>query len=118
MSAQQRSPITTHILDLGKGRAAEGIPVDLEFQEAGSWRSVAKGVTNADGRIEDLLPKGSKAKTGRYRFTFETTKYFEAGGSKSFYPFVTIVFDLTDANAHHHVPLLLNAYGYSTYRGT
>ena len=119
MSTQGRSPITTHILDLARGAAAAGVPVELEFLDGGgAWSSLAKGMTNADGRIEDLLPRGSKTKTGLYRLTFETSKYFEFHGTKSFYPFVQIVFDLADADIHHHVPLLLNAYGYSTYRGT
>ena len=113
-----RSPITTHILDVNQGKAAAGIPVSLDMQKGGNWTSLAKGTTNADGRIEDLLKPGSKADVGVYRLSFETQSYFKKQGSKSFYPEINVVFEITDSGAHHHVPLLLSAFGYSTYRGT
>lgn len=115
----KRSPITTHILDIQLGAAAAGIPVTLERRdETGSWSKVAKGATNADGRIEDLMTPGSKADAGVYRLGFETQAYFSKQGTKSFYPEISVVFEITDTNRHHHVPLLLSAFGYSTYRGT
>ncbi len=113
-----RSPITTHILDVNLGRAAAGIAVSLDQQSEQGWTTLAEGKTNADGRIEDLLKPGSRAETGIYRLNFETKNYFEKLGTKSFYPEVAVVFEITDSAAHHHVPLLLSAFGYSTYRGT
>lgn len=113
-----KGPITTHILDLTLGKPAAKVPVKIEASEGSSWREVGHGSTDADGRISDLLPVGSKAKPGTYRLTFETKGYFEAVGSKSFYPFVSIVFEVVDPSQHYHVPLLLSAYGYSTYRGS
>jgi HIUase/Transthyretin family len=55
---------------------------------------------------------------GIYRITFDTTTYYRAVGGKTFYPEVSIVFQIEDGNQHYHVPLLLNPYGYSTYRGS
>lgn len=118
MTTSTRSPITTHVLDVHLGRAAAGIPVFLEQQSDRGWTSLAKGVTNADGRIEDLLKPGSRAETGVYRLKFETQDYFKKQNSKSFYPEIAVVFEIADSAAHHHVPLLLSAFGYSTYRGT
>ena len=39
-------------------------------------------------------------------------------GVEGFYPEIAIRFDVTEAGAHHHVPLLLSPFGYSTYRGS
>ncbi len=41
-----------------------------------------------------------------------------AAGQEGFYPEVTIAFAVTDPAAHHHEPLLLAPYAYSTYRGS
>lgn len=114
-----RSPITTHVLDISRGKAADGIPVVLErVSEAEVWLELKRGTTGQDGRIEDLLPPGSQAEPGAYRLTFETGAYFRAQHAECFYPFVTIVFEITRPEEHHHVPLLLSPFGYSTYRGT
>lgn len=116
--SKTRSPITTHVLDLARGRAAAGVAVHLEKQSGAVWTSLARGATNSDGRVEELLPAGSRADAGIYRLTFETGAYFKSSGSSVFYPAVTVAFDLTDTSAHHHIPLLLSPFGYSTYRGT
>jgi len=110
------SPITTHVLDTARGRPAAGIPVSLHLQSDGAWLELARGITNEDGRITDLLRK-SKLKAGRYRLTFDTGGYL-AGSGKAFFPEVGIVFDVHDPGQHYHVPLLLSPYGYSTYRGS
>lgn len=113
------SPITTHVLDTARGRPAEGIRVTLEHQKSdGHWSALGAGNTNADGRIRDLLPADWRLDPGIYRLTFETAAYFERLGIDAFYPFVPIVFELKRPETHYHVPLLLNPYGYSTYRGS
>lgn len=113
-----RSPITTHILDLARGAAASNVPLTLEKSSGAGWTELARGRTNEDGRIEDLLTPGSKAEAGTYRLTFDTRAYFQSRGESSFYPSVSVVFELTHPEQHHHIPLLLSPYGYSTYRGT
>ncbi|MCA1826110.1 MAG: hydroxyisourate hydrolase [Myxococcales bacterium] len=101
--------ITTHVLDTAQGRPASGIPVRLEIHELQAWTLVGRGTTDADGRLESL---GAKPQAGTYRLIFDTR------ARSSFFPEVTVMFEITDANAHYHVPLLLSPFGYSTYRGS
>lgn len=106
------SLVTTHVLDTARGRPAAGVPVDLETFTDGAWRPLAHGVTDADGRVGDLGPDA--VPHGRYRLRFDTAAYFAGTG---FYPEVVVVFEVAD-DAHHHVPLLLSPFAYSTYRGS
>ncbi|GAB4055491.1 hydroxyisourate hydrolase [Spirosoma litoris] len=110
------SIITTHILDTTRGKPAEAVSIVLYHQQR-EWIEIARGMTNADGRIGDLLPKETILPTGTYKLRFETGAYFEQLGVASFYPFVEITFAITTGE-HYHVPLLLNPFGYSTYRGS
>jgi 5-hydroxyisourate hydrolase len=111
------SGITTHVLDTSRGKPAAGVPIVLERRDAqGTWSELGRGVTDADGRLRDLLKEPLTAAT--FRITFDTESYFRVTGVEGFYPEVRVVFVVKDGNAHHHVPLLLNPYGYSTYRGS
>jgi len=112
------SNLSTHVLDTALGRPAAGLPVRLEIEADGGWREVAKGSTNADGRVVPLLPAGTALAAATYRLTFETAAYFAARGVEGFYPYAQVVFTVRDAAQHHHVPLLLSPFGYSTYRGS
>jgi 5-hydroxyisourate hydrolase len=113
------SAITTHVLDTSRGRPASGVLVSLETQSVEhGWELIGKGETDADGRLKELLPPGYALARGLYRLTFETASYFASQNVESFYPEVSIVFSVRDAAQHYHVPLLLNPYGYSTYRGS
>ncbi len=113
------SPITTHVLDLTTGRPARGIAVTLEFLGNGDyWEPLGGGFTDADGRLRDLLPGVIPLLAGTYRLEFATGAYFEATGVATFYPYVVIHFEVVDPAQHHHVPLLLSPFGYSTYRGS
>jgi 5-hydroxyisourate hydrolase len=113
------SAITTHVLDTSCGRPARGIVVRLELEGAdGSWRSLGQGATDADGRARSLLPDDSPFTEGIYRLTFETGPYFAGREIETFYREVLIVFTVSDRAEHYHVPLLLNPFGYSTYRGS
>lgn len=110
------SQLTTHILDTTKGKPAAGITIILYSGENDEWTELARGVTNADGRIADLL-KGKKLEHCIHKMRFETKDYFDKNQVKTFYPYVEIVFDI-NSDEHYHVPLLLNPFGYSTYRGS
>jgi len=112
------SQITTHVLDTSKGKPAQGVHIILEKLNAdGTWTTLGKGETNADGRLPGLLANELKLEPGTYRLVFDTLSYFKTQGIKAFYPSVTITFETID-QSHYHVPLLLNPYGYSTYRGS
>ena len=112
------SGLTTHVLDLALGRPARGVGVRLDRQSPlGEWAKVADRVTDDDGRVKDFLG-GAALQTGRYLMTFATGAFFMARGEQSFHPEVLVVFEVTDPAQHFHVPLLLSAFGYSTYRGS
>lgn len=110
--------ITTHVLDLGLGRPARGVPVKLEVQAEGGWVTLAERMTDGDGRVRDLIAAGTKLSAGRYRLTFGTAEYAQARGVPTFYPEVQVAFEIKDPDQHYHVPLLLSPFGYSTYRGS
>ncbi len=143
-----RSPITTHVLDLAAGRPGTGIRVFLRVKKSagegeagddtgvpagsgaedvfgGRWREIGRGVTDADGRVEDLLPSASRVEPGTYSLTFHvgappspSSPSKKSPSSSPFFPEITITFAVTDPEQHYHVPLLLSPYGYSTYRGS
>jgi 5-hydroxyisourate hydrolase len=111
------SEITTHVLDTSVGRPATGVPVTLEAREgAAGWKQLVRGTTDADGRLRNLAPHSLPA--GIYRLIFDTRAYFDSRQIASFYPEVAIVFEVRDAEAKYHVPLLISPFGYSTYRGS
>jgi 5-hydroxyisourate hydrolase len=111
------SQITTHILDTTKGKPALGVIIILYHGSNDEWREMARGVTNSDGRISDLLKDDTTLEHGIYKMRFETKDYFDKEQAKTFYPYVEIIFEV-DSTEHYHVPLLLNPFGYSTYRGS
>lgn len=109
--------LSSHILDISEGKPAPGVPVKLEHfnEKNGKWAFVEQRSTDANGRISDFLEKG-KADKGVYRLTFLTKDYFKLKGTNSFYPFIEVVFQISD-ESHYHVPITLSPFGYSTYRG-
>lgn len=111
-------PLTTHILDTAHGVPAAGVPVTLcRLDAEGIATSIGSGVTNRDGRVVDLVDP-SRFGVGRYCIRFAIGDYFAALGTPSFFPWAEVVFDVTDASRHHHVPLLVSPFGFSTYRGS
>jgi 5-hydroxyisourate hydrolase len=112
------SAITTHVLDTARGRPADGVPVVLEMQTTSAWTTIGSGRTDTDGRVRAGLTSPGALKNGTYRLRFDTGAYFRAIAVEAFFPEVTIVFVIHDALQHHHVPLLLSPFGYSTYRGS
>jgi 5-hydroxyisourate hydrolase len=109
--------VSTHVLDTAHGLPAAGVPVQLSRRETtGAWSVVGQGITDVDGRVRGLSDEPLVA--GDYRLEFDTATYFKVAGMAAFYPEVLVVFKVTDPGAHHHVPLLLSPFGYSTYRGT
>ena len=110
--------ISTHVLDTARGRPAAGMRVTLEAAGPDSWQQLGDATTNDDGRVPDLLGDGEQVHPGVHRLTFHTGAWFAAQGVTGFYPQVVVEFEITDATEHHHVPLLLSPFGYSTYRGS
>ena len=111
------SQLTTHILDTTRGKPAQGIPIVLYRQQDKEWIEKAKGITNTEGRIVDFLSKDVLLDFGIYKLKFNTREYFDILAIETFYPYIEIVFEIK-TNDHYHVPLLLNPFGFSTYRGS
>ncbi len=111
------NPLTSHVLDTALGQPARGVTLRLEVLEGRSLAFCWPGVTDDDGRPGDLLG-GAPLEARTYRLTFETGAYFAASGRRAFYPRVEVTFEVTAPAEHHHVPLLLSPFGYSTYRGS
>ena len=110
--------ISTHVLDVARGRPAARVPVILETAGKDGGEVLASAVTDDNGRIAALLPGGHELSPGLYRLTFDTSAYFRAQQVEGFFPEVVILFEVRDAGQHYHVPLLLSPFGYSTYRGS
>jgi hydroxyisourate hydrolase len=108
--------LTTHVLDLGRGEPAAGIGYALYALEGASGRLVAQGTTNQDGRTD--APLATDLGAGHYEIVFGARAYFTAAGRQTFYDDIPIRFTLDAERPHHHVPLLLSPWGYSTYRGS
>lgn len=111
------SGITTHVLDTSRGSPASGVPVSLSVETGDTWRLVRRATTDSDGRAT-LAGEGEIAAAGRFRIRFEVEGYLTAHAGAAFYPRVDVVFSIADPSCHHHVPLLLSPFGYSTYRGS
>lgn len=109
--------VSTHILDLVRGKPASDVPVRLERHEAGTWRSLKSERTDQDGRCSQLLPDDDLP-PGLYRLIFDTQSYFGVLSVESLYPVVEITFQVRATDSHFHIPLLLSPNGYTTYRGS
>jgi 5-hydroxyisourate hydrolase len=106
--------ISTHILDTSLGNPANGVTVRLEFFEGNQWQRLHEEKTNADGRI--AFPTQPKA--GTYKLVFLLEEYFQKNKITPFFLRAPVIFSISDTSRKYHIPLLLNPYGYSTYRGS
>lgn len=130
MSTSTTASVSTHILDTSIGRPAEGVAIQLAARSGrdAEWRTLGGSATDADGRCKDLpaLPEG----TTHVRLDFAVEPYFEKKQADAqqdapanrdsgavFFPEVAITFAV-EPGEHYHVPLLLNPFGYSVYRGS
>jgi 5-hydroxyisourate hydrolase len=110
--------ISTHVLDVSRGQPARDVPVRLEKHEArDGWRRLNERRTDTDGRCSQLLPADDLS-PGNYRLVFDTASYFESNDIEGFYPVVEVTFQVREGESHFHIPLLLSAHGYTTYRGS
>ena len=104
--------LSTHVLDTSRGRPAAGIQVLLETRDGDD---LGHGTTDADGRVGSIGP--DRLEPGEYVLRFATGDYFAGQGVEGFYPEVLVVFAV-GSDEHYHVPVLLNPFGYATYRGS
>jgi len=115
--------LTTHVLDVTRGRPAEGMRVELyEFAAGGDRALLADALTNADGRTDAPLINASDARVSSFELIFHAGDYFRRLGVKTadppFLDLIPLRFAVADPATHYHVPLLVSPWSYSTYRGS
>lgn len=111
--------LSTHILDTAQGRPAMGVALVLLQESGNAWIEIGRGATDEDGRCRTLLGERELERTN-YTLRFEVAPYFakQSITISCLYPYVEIVFTITDPSQHYHIPLLIAANGYTTYRGS
>jgi 5-hydroxyisourate hydrolase len=121
MEKYQMGRLTTHVLDTHLGRPAEGLILEL-WSLTPEPKKLKTTVTNADGRVDEPLLQGEYLKPGTYELRFSAGDYLShentAAVKPPFLDVIPIRFGISDTTQHYHVPLLLSAHGYSTYRGS
>ncbi|WP_281826800.1 hydroxyisourate hydrolase [Jannaschia rubra] len=105
--------ISTHVLDISTGMGGAGIPVTLEKRSGDGWEQIGTGTTQDNGRVEGF---DITTEAATYRLVFDMTAYDDFGPD-AFFPEIDVTFAVSDTDRHHHVPVLVSAYGYSTYLG-
>ncbi len=111
------NPLTVHVLDTATGRPAAGLAFALfriegaERVKLGDWR------TDLDGRAGETMVSADAFAAGIYEITFDVAGW-RAPDTSGFYDVIPIRFVVSDPAAHHHIPLLLSPFGYTTYRGS
>jgi len=113
-----RGPISIHILDTSIGKPGVGMAVVLEESAGKEWRELARSQTDSQGRINRLWPATGELRAGIYRVRYDSKEYFAQRKVKTFYPRIEVTFEITEPGEHHHIPLLLSPFGYTTYRGS
>jgi 2-oxo-4-hydroxy-4-carboxy-5-ureidoimidazoline decarboxylase len=109
--------LSTHVLDTARGKPAEGVGIEL-FQEG---VLIHQAVTNQDGRTETPLLPGGPLRIGRYELRFHVENYYAGWPNvpePPWYDVIPIRFGIAEPEGHYHVPLLLGAWTYTTYRGS
>jgi hydroxyisourate hydrolase len=115
--------LTTHVLDVALGRSAAGVAIAVvRLEDDGRERTVAEAVTDAGGRTPEPLLAGEALEAGRYELRFAVGRYLAAAGhtvgDPPFLDEVPVRFGVSAPGEHHHVPLLVSPWSYSTYRGS
>lgn len=114
--------LTTHVLDTALGKPAAGLKIDLYWIENEERQHIVSAVTNDDGRVNSPLVEGVGFMAGTYELVFHAGDYLRASGASvtepAFLDRIPLRFGVADPSSHYHVPLLLSAYSYSTYRGS
>jgi 5-hydroxyisourate hydrolase len=113
--------ITSHVLDIGLGKPGINIRACLYLKKRiglnTDWNLIRSDISNQDGRFL-YLSKNFTLVSGIYKIEFDMDSYYKAKDLYSFFPEVSITFEVLDASQHYHVPLVSSQYGYSSYRGS
>ena len=114
--------LTTHVLNTMSGQPAADMKIDLWIEDDSTWRHLKSVTTNQDGRVSEPLLDGEALRQGSYELRFHAADYLRTNGVElpepPFLDVIPIRFGISNPDTHYHVPLLLSAFGYSTYRGS
>jgi 5-hydroxyisourate hydrolase len=109
--------ISTHVLDAERGVPAAGIHVSLyKLGEDDRPIRLTQALTDADGRVRDLLER--PLSPGTYRLEFSLAGRTAEAGDDRFFRGLSIDLRVEDVSRSYHVPLLLAPYSMTTYRGS
>jgi len=92
--------LSTHVLDVERGRPASGVRVELWQEEL-----ISSSHTDDDGRIPKLA---AALEPGAYRLIFHPPSTF----------FQSVAVEVLLEDGHYHVPLLVSSYSCVSYRGS
>ena len=114
--------LTTHVLDLVSGAPAAGMKIEVAALDGPARRPALTTKTNRDGRPDGALLDGNDFPAGGWQIEFHVAEYFRSRGvplsQPPFLDVVTVRFGVAKPDEHHHVPLLVTPWSYSTYRGS
>lgn len=114
--------LTTHVLDLVRGTPAAGMRIELAAMQGMARRLIAQTITNRDGRCDAPLLEGEAFIAGEWQLEFHVADYFTRQGvalaKPPFLDVAVVRFGVSNPSEHHHVPLLVTPWSYSTYRGS
>jgi len=112
--------VSTHVLDMVRGKPAQNVPVRLEKKDdaSGVWQLLTAAQTDKDGRCPQLLRGDDDLSAGTYRLIFDTGSYYTSQNIAALFPAVHVTFEARDSDSQFHIPLLLSPNGYTTYRGS
>ncbi|KAK5901616.1 hypothetical protein CesoFtcFv8_006963 [Champsocephalus esox] len=115
----ESSPLTSHVLNTADGVPAARLPLSLHRLDPRimTWTLLSVGTTDEDGRCAGLV-SGDAFGPGMYKVRFEAGAYWESLGQSCFFPYVEVVFTISEQQQRVHLPLLLSRFSYSVYRGS
>jgi 5-hydroxyisourate hydrolase len=96
-----------------RGTPARGMTIELWSVDKSTKLKTVR--TDNDGRADSPLLADKEMIVGTYELIFFVGEYF---GEKRFLDRVPVRFNIADATAKYHVPLLVSPWAYSTYRGS
>jgi 2-oxo-4-hydroxy-4-carboxy-5-ureidoimidazoline decarboxylase len=109
--------LSAHVLDTTRGKAAEGIRIEV-FREG---VLIHETVTNHDGRNDAPLLANGPLRIGRYELRFHIEDYCAGWPNVTdppWYDVIPIRFGVSEPEGCYHIPLLLGSWTYTTYRGS
>lgn len=109
--------ITSHIVNTTTGAPARGVLVELSQNQQNMWVTLTQQTSDEHGRVTHWEESELSLTSGVYRLRFYTHPYFKKREQDSFYPYIEIVFNLSDNQWCYHIPLLISPFAYSTYKG-